>query len=86
MANKKKKKHPAPAAQPAEKRFQLGAALGAERQIAAAADVKPLQVALRQAVPDQVKLIIFHGMFSLSSWFHLWQCCAAAQRCIISIP
>ena len=44
----------------------LGAALVAQGQVAAAANVQPLQIARRQAVADQMQFIIFHGIISLS--------------------
>ena len=47
-------------------RFQLGAALVAQGQVAAAANVQPLQIARRQAVADQMQFIIFHVIISLS--------------------
>ena len=49
----------------AELRFQLlqlGAALGAQGQVGAAAYVQPLQVPGGQAMADQMEFVIFHGV------------------------
>ena len=48
---------------------QLGAALVAQGQVGAAADVQALQIARRHAVADEMKLEGFHG--SHLFWFRI---------------